>query len=125
HIFQEVENKIREVIPERELIVDDIGVPQRVYNLAFTDGSTINVNDGTILVSLKEGHAPTATYVHKLREVLPAAFPSATFYFQAADMITQVLNFGLPSQIDVRVVGRDRATNRRVAEELRRRLAGI
>src|ERR1700756_1146514 len=126
-IFQEVEDKIREVIPERDrdLIVDDIGVPQRSYNLAFTDGSTINVNDGVILVSLKEGHAPTATYVRKLREVLPAAFPSATFYFQAADMITQVLNFGLPSQIDVQVVGRDRATNGRVAEELRRRLAGI
>jgi multidrug efflux pump subunit AcrB len=126
-IFEEVEDKIREVIPERdrELIVDDIGVPQRPYNLAFTDGSTINVNDGVILVSLKEGHAPTAGYVRKLREVLPAAFPSATFYFQAADMITQVLNFGLPSQIDVQVVGRDRATNRRVAEELRRRLAGI
>src|SRR6185437_3980595 len=94
-IFQEVEDKIREVIPERDrdLIVDDVGVPQRPYNLAFTDGSTIGVNDGVILVSLKEGHAPTATYVRKLREVLPAAFPSATFYFQAADMITQVLNF--------------------------------
>src|SRR5271163_3366218 len=127
HIFQEVEDKIREVIPEgdRDLIVDDIGLPQRVYNLAFTDGSTINVNDGVILVSLKEGHAPTAGYVRKLRQVLPAAFPSATFYFQAADMITQVLNFGLPAQIDVRVVGRDRANNRRVAEELRRRLAAI
>jgi len=126
-IFQEVEDKIREVIPERDrdLIVDDIGVPQRPYNLAFTDGSTINVNDGVILVSLKEGHAPTATYVRKLRAVLPAAFPSATFYFQAADMITQVLNFGLPSQIDVQVVGRDRANNRGIAEELRRRLAGI
>src|SRR6202030_181052 len=126
-IFQEVEDKIREVIPERDrdLIIDDIGVPQRPYNLAFTDGSTINVNDGVILVSLKEGHAPTATYVRKLREVLPAAFPSATFYFQAADMITQVLNFGLPSQIDVRVVGRDRATNLRVAHELRRRIAGV
>jgi multidrug efflux pump subunit AcrB len=115
------------VIPERDrdLIVDDIGLPQRPYNLAFTDGSTINVNDGVILVSLKEGHAPTATYMRKLREVLPAAFPSATFYFQAADMITQVLNFGLPSQIDVRVVGRDRATNLLVAHELRRRLAAI
>jgi multidrug efflux pump subunit AcrB len=126
-VFQEVEDKIREVIPERDrdLIVDDIGVPQRVYNLAFTDGSTINVNDGVILVSLKEGHAPTADYVRKLREVLPAAFPSATFYFQAADMVTQVLNFGLPAQIDVRVIGRDRANNRRVAEELRRRVAGV
>jgi len=126
-IFQEVEDKIREVIPERDrnLIVDDSGLPQRVYNLAFTDGSTINANDGVILVSLKKGHAPTAEYERKLREVLPAAFPSDTFYFQAADMITQVLNFGLPSQIDVRVVGRDRANNRGVAEALRRRLAGV
>src|SRR6201981_2123609 len=126
-IFQDVEDKIRQVIPARDLdlIVDDIGVPQRVYNLAFTDGSTINVNDGVILVSLKEGHAPPADYVRRLREVLPTAFPSATLYFQAADMITQVLNFGLPSQIDVQVVGRDRATNRRVAEELRRRLPAI
>src|SRR6201987_2664894 len=126
-IFQEVEDRVRDVIPERdrELIVDDIGVPQRVYNLAFTDGSTINVNDGVILVSLKEGHAPTADYVRRLRRVLPAAFPSTTFYFQAADMITQILNFGLPAQIDVRVVGRDRATNVRVAHELQRRMAAV
>jgi multidrug efflux pump subunit AcrB len=126
-IFQEVEDKIREVIPERdrELIVDDIGVPQRVYNLAYTDGSTINVNDGVILVSLKEGHAPTAAYVRRLREVLPAAFPSDTFYFQAADMTTQILNFGLPAQIDVRVVGRDRATNLEVAHQLRRRMEAL
>jgi multidrug efflux pump subunit AcrB len=126
-IFQEVEDKIREVIPvrDRDLIVDDIGVPQRVYNLAFTDGSTINVNDGVILVSLKEGHAPTANYVRRLRQVLPAAFPSDTFYFQAADMTTQILNFGLPAQIDVRVVGRDRGNNLQVAHELRRRMAAI
>jgi multidrug efflux pump subunit AcrB len=126
-IFQDVEDKIREVIParDRDLIVDDIGVPQRTYNLASTDGSTINVNDGVILISLKEGHAPTADYVRRLREALPAAFPSAIFYFQAADMTTQILNFGLPAQIDVRVVGRDRVTNVRVAEELRSRIAAI
>ena len=126
-IFQEVEDKIREVIPERDLdlIVDDIGVPQRTYNLAFTDGSTIGANDGVILVSLKDGHAPTADYVRRLRKALPAAFPSVTFYFQAADMVTQILNFGLPAQIDVRTVGRDRVTNLRVAHELRRRIAAI
>jgi len=126
-IFQEVEDKIREVIParDRDLIVDDIGVPQRQYNLAFTDGSTINVNDGVILISLKDGHAPTASYVRRLREVLPAAFPSVTFYLQAADMVTQILNFGLPAQIDVQVVGRDRATNLRVTHELQRRITGI
>jgi hypothetical protein len=66
-----------------------------------------------ILISLKEGHAPTADYVRRLRKALPAAFPSVTFYFQAADMVTQILNFGLPAQIDVRTVGRDRATNLR------------
>src|SRR5262249_9078578 len=126
-VFQAVEDKIREVIPERErdLIVDDIGIPQRLYNLSFTDGSTIGPNDGVILVALKEGHAPTADYVRKLREVLPAAFPEVTFYFQPADMVTQILNFGIPAQIDVRTVGRDRETNLRVAEELRRRIAAI
>ena len=125
-IFDDVEARVREVIPARdlELVVDDIGVPQRTYNLAFTDGSTINVNDGTILIALKEGHAPTADYVRRLRQMLPAAFPSVTFYFQDADMITQILNFGLPAQIDVQVVGRDQANNLRVAHELRRRLAG-
>jgi multidrug efflux pump subunit AcrB len=126
-IFQAVEDKIREIIPQhdRDLIVDDIGIPARAYNLAFTDGSTINANDGMILVALKEGHAPTAGYVRKLRGALPAAFPEVTFYFQAADMVTQILNFGLPSQIDVRTVGYDRATNLRVAKELRRRMAAI
>src|ERR1700758_3322570 len=126
-IFQEIEDKIREIIPERDrdVIVDDIGVPQQPYNLAFSDGSTINVNDGVILVSLKEGHVPTANYVRRLREVLPAAFPSVTFYFQSADMITQILNFGLPAQIDLRVVGRDRANNLHVAQELQRRIADI
>jgi multidrug efflux pump subunit AcrB len=126
-LFQAVEDKIREIIPENErsLIVDNIGLPARAYNLAFADGSTIGVNDGVILVALKEGHLPTVDYVRKLREVLPAAFPEATFYFQAADMVTQILNFGLPAQIDVRTVGYDRATNLRVAKELRRRIAAI
>ena len=126
-IFQQVEDKIRAMIParDRDLIVDDIGLPQRTYNLAFTDGSTIGVNDGVILISLKDGHAPTADYVRRLRQALPVAFPSVTFYFQAADMTTQILNFGLPAQIDVRVVGRDRAVNLRVAQEAQRRIAGI
>ncbi len=126
-VFQAVEDKIREVIPadERERIVDNIGLPARAYNLAFADGSTIGVNDGVILVALKDGHAPTADYVRKLRTVLPAAFPGSLFYFQPADMVTQILNFGLPSQIDVRTVGYDRATNLQVAKELRRRIAAI
>jgi multidrug efflux pump subunit AcrB len=125
-IFQAVEDKIREVIPEqdRALIVDNIGLPARAYNLAFADGSTIGINDGVIQVALKEGHKPTADYVKKLRQVLPAAFPEDTFYFQAADIVTQILNFGLPAQIDVRTVGYDK-NNLSVAKELRQRLAGI
>ncbi|MDB5408697.1 MAG: ragC [Rhodospirillales bacterium] len=126
-IFEAVENKIRQVIPadQRELIVDNIGLPARTYNLAFTDGSTIGVNDGVILVALKDGHAPTADYVRKLREVLPTSFPEDTFYFQAADIVTQILNFGLPAQIDVRTVGYDRAKNLRIAQELRQRIAAL
>ncbi|TQF42612.1 RND transporter [Bradyrhizobium sp. UNPF46] len=125
-IFQAVEDKIREVIPDRDrgLIVDNIGLPARPYNLAFTDGSTIGVNDGTILVSLKEGHRPTADYVKKLRQVLPAAFPEDVFYFQSADIVTQILNFGLPAQIDVRTVGYG-ANNLSVAKELQKSLAAI
>jgi multidrug efflux pump subunit AcrB len=115
------------VIPDRDraLIVDNIGLPARAYNLAFSDGSTIGVNDGVILVSLKEGHRPTADYVRKLREVLPAAFPEDTFYFQAADIVTQILNFGVTAQIDVRTVGYDKENNLKVAHELRQRIAAI
>lgn len=76
-------------------------------------------------MSLKEGHAPTADYVRKLREVLPAAFPEDLFYFQPADIARQILNFGLTAQIDVRTVGYDRADNLRIAGELRRRIAAI
>ena len=126
-IFQAVEDKIREVIPESERQTDrrQYRPAGAAYNLAFTDGSTIGVNDGVILVALKEGHAPTSDYVRQLREALPAAFPDVTFYFQAADIVTQILNFGLPAQIDVRTVGYDRKTNLRVAKELRQRIAAI
>jgi multidrug efflux pump subunit AcrB len=126
-IFQAVEDKIRQVIPasERQRIVDNIGLPARAYNLAFSDGTTIGPNDGVVLVALNEGHAPTADYVRKLRQVLPDAFPEETFYFQAADIVTQILNFGVPSQIDVRTVGYDKVNNLAVAKQLRDRIAAI
>ena len=126
-IFQNVEDKIRQIIPKQDIdiIVDNFGVPARSYNWAFADGTTIAVNDGVIMVSLKDGHAPTADYVRKLREVLPAAFPDDMFYFQPADMATQILNFGLTAPIDVRTVGYDRVKNLQIAEELRRRIAAI
>jgi multidrug efflux pump subunit AcrB len=126
-IFQAIEDRIREIIPQndRELILDNIGLPARSYNYAFSDGTATGLNDGVILVALKEGHAPTANYIQKLRQVLPAAFPDTIFYFQPADMVTQILNFGIPAQIDVRTVGYDRANNLRIARELKQKIAAI
>ena len=126
-MFQRIEDKIRDIIPasERGLIVDNIGLPARLYNLAFSDGSAIGVNDGVILISLNDGHRPTADYVRQMRRVLAAAFPEDVFYLQPGDIVTQILNFGLTAQIDVRTVGYDRAKNLQIARELRRRIAAI
>jgi multidrug efflux pump subunit AcrB len=125
--FHAIEDNIRRQIRPKDLglVLDNIGLPQRVYNLAYTDGSTIGVNDGQILIQLNEGHAPTAGYIKKLRRELTIAFPDVLFYLQPADLATQVLNFGVPSQIDVQVVGRDRAANEDIAKELAKRLAAI
>ncbi len=119
HIFEDVENTIRRVIPdsERELIIDDIGVPFR-YALPFDDGTTVAGNDGQILVSLKEGHKPTAAYIKRLRDALARQFPDVTFYFQPGDIVTQILNFGLPAPIDVRVVGYDKDNNLRIVKAM-------
>jgi multidrug efflux pump subunit AcrB len=124
--FQAVEDHIREVIPEseRDLILDNIGIPQRLYNLAFTDGTIIGVNDGVIQVSLTPDHKPTQDYITKLRRELREAFPQLLFYFQPADMVTQILNFGVPTQIDVQVQGRD-SGNEDIARELQKRMSGI
>jgi len=126
-IFHAIEDNIRRQIPAKDLglVLDNIGLPARTYNLAFTDGTTIGVNDGQIQLQLNDGHAPTADYIKKLRRELPTAFPDVQFYFQPADLATQVLNFGVPSQIDVQVQGRDRGANIGIAKELQKRLADI
>ncbi len=124
-LFQQVEDTIRQQVPSTALILDNIGLPSNNYNLAFTDGSTVALNDGQILVSLKEDHPSTSGIMRNLRVVLRQRFPSAIFYFQPADIITQVLNFGLPSPIDVQVSGKDRQKNLQVAQELVRRLRGV
>jgi multidrug efflux pump subunit AcrB len=126
-IFQAVEDRIRQIIPPKYLglIIDNIGLPQRSYNLAFTDGSTIGVNDGSILISLNEGHPPTASCIKKIRNELRKDFPNILFYFQPADMVTQILNFGIPSQIDVEVQGSDRAGNREIAKTLQQQMAKV
>ncbi|MBO0710665.1 MAG: efflux RND transporter permease subunit [Acetobacteraceae bacterium] len=125
--FAAIEDNIRQQIPPRDLslVLDNIGLPARTYNLAFSDGTTIGANDGQILLQLKEGHAPTARYIKKLRRELPAAFPDTQFYFQPADLVTQILNFGIPAQIDAQVQGHDRDANEKIAAELQHRLADI
>ena len=124
--FQQIEDYIRGVIPasERELILDNIGIPQRLYNLAFSDNTIIGVNDGIIQVALKENHRPTQDYIRTLRQGLPEAFPGLLFYFQPADMVTQILNFGVPTQIDLQIQGRD-PNNVELAKEAQKRLANI
>jgi len=126
-IFQAVEDNIRAQIPAKDLkfIIDNIGLPARLYNLAYTDGSTIGVNDGVIQIELGEGHAPTAEIIKKLRAELLVAFPEVLFYFQPADLVTQVLNFGVPTQIDVQIQGRDYENNKRVAALLQQKIAKV
>jgi multidrug efflux pump subunit AcrB len=126
-LFQAVEDEVRRVVPARDLdlILDNIGMPAINYNLSYDDGSTVAMNDGQILINLNEGHGSTEEYVRRLRTVLREKFPSATFYFQPADIITQILNFGLPAPIDVQVVGNDADNNRRVALDLLPRIKGV
>ncbi|HEY7183058.1 MAG TPA: efflux RND transporter permease subunit, partial [Blastocatellia bacterium] len=123
--FTKVEDVIRETIPPEELdiILDNIGLPTSI-NLGFTDTATIGSFDGEILVSLNEKHGPTQKYVEELRDKLNARFPDMTFFYQPADIVTQVLNFGLPAPIDIQVVGAD-PKNRDVAQEIQRRVAAI
>ncbi|MDE2578859.1 MAG: efflux RND transporter permease subunit [Hyphomicrobiales bacterium] len=126
-LFQRVEDVIREVVPQKDrgLILDNIGLPQVNYNLAFGDGATVGANDGQIMISLKSGHAPTSVYMKELRRVLPERFPDVIFYFQPADIITQILNFGLPAPVDIQVVGRDFVKNREVARKLLARVKDV
>ena len=124
-LFQQVEDTIRQQVPSTSLILDNIGLPSNNYNLAFTDGSTVALNDGQILVSLKDSHPSVAGIMKNLRVVLRERFPNAIFYFQPADIITQVLNFGLPAPVDVQVSGKDRAKDLAVAQEAVRRIRGV
>ena len=126
-LFQNVEDTIRGVVPAKDLgqILDNIGLPSNNYNLAYSDGSFVAYNDGQILITLKEGHAATAGYMRTLRRVLHDKYPSAVFYFQPADIITQILNFGIPSTIDVQVAGRDAAKNQAAALRIAERMRGL
>ena len=125
--FAKVEQAVRDTIPKADLdlILDNIGLPAINYNFAFGDGSFVAYNDGQMIISLKEGHASTLGYQKTLREVLPKKFPDVTFYFQPSDMITQILDFGTVTPIDVQVSGRNPEKDLAVAREIQQRMVGV
>jgi multidrug efflux pump subunit AcrB len=118
---------IREVIPSREIVsvIDNIGLPYSGINLSYTNSAPIGSSDADILVALSDDHQPTDDYVHALRMRLSREFPGILFSFIPADIVTQILNFGLPAPIDVQIVGRNLEGNRRFASELAVKLAQI
>jgi multidrug efflux pump subunit AcrB len=122
-----VEATIRETIPSSEIvnIVDNIGLPYSGINLAYSTSAPIGPSDADIFVNLTATHKPTADYVRALRSKLPAAYPSSIFAFLPADMIGQILNFGLPSPIDVQIVGFNTEANRAVANHLLQKLRSV
>ena len=122
-----VEQAVRATIPAHETasVIDNIGLPYSGLNLAYTNSAPIGPADADILVSLAEGHRPTADYVRTLRLELGRRFPGVQFTFIPADIVSQILSFGLPAPIDVQVVGRDLDANRRFAASLRDRLAQV
>jgi multidrug efflux pump subunit AcrB len=126
-LTDEVEQVIRQTVPQQELlgILDNIGLPTSGINLSYSNAGTIGSFDAEILVSLQAKHHPTAKYVDALREKLPQLFSSTTFYFQPADIVTQILNFGLPSAIDVQIVGNNVRSNFAVATQLADRIRAV
>jgi multidrug efflux pump subunit AcrB len=118
---------IRKIIPADELdgVVDNIGLSVSGINMAYNNSGTIGAGDADILISLKPNHAPTADYVKTMREQLPRAFPGTSFSFLPADMVSQILNFGVPAPIDVQVVGNDLPADRKYANELLSRIKRI
>ena len=126
-ITDEVESKIKTVIPAADvsLVLDNIGLPVSGINLTYDSSDPIGSEDADVLVTLKPNHAPTADYVAKLRNVLTTSFPGVTFSFLPADIVSQILNFGLPAPIDVQIVGSKLAQNRVVANQLLDQMRGV
>jgi multidrug efflux pump subunit AcrB len=127
-LADEVEGTIRQVIPASDLdtILDNIGLPVSGINLAYSNGGTIGNSDAEILIALKEGkHGNTRDYVRTLRTELARKYPGAEFFFQPADMVTQILNFGSPAAIDVQFAGNDPVKLRSIANNLSYRMRKI
>jgi multidrug efflux pump subunit AcrB len=126
-LTSEVENVIRGVIPPSELggILDNIGLPTSGINLSYSNSETIGNFDAEVLVSLQTKHHPTAGYVEKLREELPKRFPATAFFFEPADIVTQILNFGLPAPIDIQIVGSDMPHNFALAAAMAQEIRSV
>ena len=125
--FAEVEKAIREIVGQDQIdvILDNIGLPYSGINIALSDSATVGTMDGEILISLKEKHSPTSAHVAKLRRELPQRFPQLQFFFQPADIVDQVLNFGLPAPIDIRISGPDSDEDYALAEKITRDISRI
>ena len=119
-LCDQIDQSIRRTVPPSEVqtIIDNIGVPYSGMNLSYSNSATIGSWDADILVSLAPKHHPTAQYVRELRRELPREYPGVTFYFLPTDMVSQILNFGLPAPLDVQVVGYKMAANHQFAEKL-------
>src|SRR5207302_5986517 len=126
-LTSEAEAAIRKLIPASELggILDNIGLPTSGINLSYSNSETIGNFDAEILVSLQSKHHPTADYVEKLREELPKAFPGTAFFFEPADIVTQILNFGLPAPIDIQIIGSDIANNFSLATKMAEQIRSV
>ena len=127
NLCDRVERSIREQIPagEVESVIDNIGLPYSGINLSYSNSAPVGTSDADILVTLSAHHHPTDNYIHRLRLTLPKRFPGVTIAFLPADMVGQILNFGLPAPIDVQVVGNDLEGNRRYADDLLGRMRHV
>jgi multidrug efflux pump subunit AcrB len=126
-LCDEVGQKIRQTIPPDQLasVVTNIGLPISGINVAYSNTGTIGPSDADILVSLHENHSPTAAYVKQLRTLLPQKFPGTTFAFLPADIVAQILNFGLPAPIDLQVIGTKQEANYAYATDLLKKIRKV
>jgi multidrug efflux pump subunit AcrB len=125
--FAEVESEIRKLVGGNQIdvMLDNIGLPYSGINIALSDSATVGPMDGEILISLTKQHAPTAKIIAMLRHELPARFAQLQFFFQPADIVDQVLNFGQPAPIDVRIAGPDQGAAFALASQVARALSGV
>ncbi|WP_367159768.1 efflux RND transporter permease subunit [Kozakia baliensis] len=126
-LCDQVEEALHRVIPPTQIqsMVDNIGLPVSGINLTYSTSAPTTAADADILITLTEDHRPTADYVRQLRQLLPTMFPGVTFSFLPADIVTQILNFGIPSPIDVEVSGNNLADNVRFSRKLLTKLSHV